>query len=285
MNPRVYFNNTDIYFDSEVDIYVNRFHENFDSFMHTHDFLEINYIAEGSGFHYINEEVLPVVSGDIFIIPVGTAHVYRPASTHSSSSLIVYNCVFPADQLLTWCQAIPHPFDGNRMFAQSAQDYYRYHDSQHEAKTVFEQLHKEFLQHRLGYRTLLIMRVIELLILLYRFENDSYAQELPPAAHRLDAVFTYVKKNYHLPLTLEQMAAMVYLSPSHFHRLFKKTTSQTFIEYVQNLRMEESCKLLRTTALTIQDIASNVGYSDMQFFLRLFKKKMGVTPRQYRNKR
>jgi len=282
MNNRVYFNNTYIYFDSEVNIYVNRYHENFNSLMHTHDFLEISYVVEGKGFHYIDDEILSVTSGDIFIIPVGTAHVYRPLSMESNIPLVVYNCVFPVDQLLDWCRLIPNPFDGERMFSQSSQSYYHYHDSQHEAKMIFDQLYKEFIQQRPGYRTLLITRVIELLILLFRFENNSLSHELPSASHRLDAAFSFIKTNYHLPLSLEQMASMVFMSTSHFQRLFKKTTGQSFVEYLQNVRIEEGCKLLRTTALKVQDITIRVGYHDTQFFLQLFKKKTGVTPRDYR---
>lgn len=285
MSSRAYFNNTDIYFDSEVNIYVNRYHENFESLMHTHDFQEINYVAEGKGFHYINDEILPVTSGDIFIIPIGTAHVYRPISLESNIPLVVYNCVFPAEQFMEWCRSIPHPFNGERMFSTSDQSYYHYHDSQHEARVVFDLLYKEFIQHRPGYRTLLIARVIELLILLFRFENDSLAHELPSASHRLDPAFSYIKTNYQMPISLEQMANMVYMSGSHFHRLFKKTTGQSFVEYLQNVRIEESCKLLRTTALKVQDISTRVGYQDMQFFLKLFKKKTGVTPRAYRKNR
>lgn len=271
-------------FDSEVNIYVNRYRENFRSLMHTHDYPEINYVVEGKGFHYINDEVLPVTSGDLFIIPVGTAHVYRPVSAQSNTPLVVYNCVFPDEQLMEWCYKIPHPFDWDHVFSRSTQSYYRYHDSQHEARTIFDQLHKEFIQHRPGYRTLLIARVIELLILLYRFENGSHAQDLPLTSYRLDPAFSHIHANYHLPLSLEQMANIVYMSPSHFQRLFKKTTGQTFVEYLQNIRIEESCKLLRTTSFKIQDIIQRVGYNDTHYFLRLFKKKMGMSPRQFRKK-
>jgi AraC-like DNA-binding protein/mannose-6-phosphate isomerase-like protein (cupin superfamily) len=280
---RSYFNNTDIFFDSEITIYVNRYHENFDSQMHTHDFPEINYVVEGKGFHYINDEVLPVTCGDLFIIPVGTAHVYRPTSVQNSS-LVVYNCVFPADQLIRWCQSIPHPVDLELMLSGSTPSYYRYYDSQQEAKTIFDQLYKEFIQHLPGYRTLLITRLIELLILLFRFENAPSVGDLPSTSQRLDTVFSFIKTNYHLSLSLEQMANMVHMSSSHFQRLFKKTTGQSFVEYMQNVRIEESCRLLRTSALKIQDISNRVGYQDTRYFLRLFKKKTGTAPRDYRKK-
>jgi AraC-like DNA-binding protein/mannose-6-phosphate isomerase-like protein (cupin superfamily) len=281
MKPHGYFRKANIDYDSEVNIFVNRFRENYNGPLHFHDALEINYIAEGHGFHFVNNEVIPVVSGDIFIIPVGTTHVFRPSTVEGNPPLIVYNCLFHTEQLQEWCQSIPHPFEANHFFASTGQSYYRFHDNG-QVRLIFDQLYQEFIQHRPGYKTILIMRIIELMILLFRFEHDSLPRGSSPAPQRLDAVFSYIRANFHLPLTLEQMAGMVFLSASHFHRLFKQTTGQTFVEYLQNVRIEESCRLLRTTELKIQDITARVGYQDTQFFLHLFKKKTGVTPREYR---
>lgn len=282
MATRIYFDCTpDINFDPGVSIHVNRYHENHKSLQHTHDFPEINYVAEGKGFHYIDDEILPVSSGDIFVIPVGTSHVYRPSSASYNDALVVYNCVFPTDQLAEWCKQIPLPFEVDLLFARSNQHYYHYHEQRHETKAIFERMWKEFIQHRPGYRALLVTQVIELLVQLYRFENAYQETYIP--SNRLDPVFGFIGMNYHEPLTLEQMAGIVYMSPNHFHRLFKKTTGQTFIEYLQNVRIEESCTLLMNTSLKVRDIANQVGYHDIQFFYRLFKRKMGITPRDYRN--
>lgn len=281
MSKKHYSRNTNIYLDPLVNIYVSRYHENYRSVLHTHDFLEINYVAEGKGYQYIDEEVVQVTSGDIYIIPVGTAHVYRPAIQANNPSLIVYNCLFPVEKLREWCESIPLPFRSEQLFSNEIKTYYRYHDPRNEAKGIFERLHSEFLQRRSGYSTLLIVHVIELLVLLYRFENDIHERWLP--SNRLEPVMLHIRSNYNQSISLEQAASMVYMSPSHFHRLFKQFTGQTFMEYVQNVRIEECCMLLRTTSLKVQDIANRVGYHDMPYFHSLFKRKMGVTPRAYRS--
>jgi AraC family L-rhamnose operon transcriptional activator RhaR len=89
----------DLYFLPELPLFVNRVHESFELQQHTHDFIEISYVAEGSGAHYIDHTSLTVSKGDLFFIPVGVSHVFRPASTIQSKPLVVYNCIFTQEWL------------------------------------------------------------------------------------------------------------------------------------------------------------------------------------------
>ena len=70
---------------------------------------------------------------------------------------------------------------------------------------------------------------------------------------------------------------MPYLS-----RKFKETIGISFREYLQNTRIEQSCRLLVNTNKKIIDIAQSVGYDDVNFFTDIFKKKMNITPREFR---
>ena len=65
-------------------------------------------------------------------------------------------------------------------------------------------------------------------------------------------------------------------------RRFKTATGTTFIEYVQNLRVEEAKRLLETTAMNTDDVSAEVGYEDHSFFRRLFKRLTGLRPAEYR---
>lgn len=65
-------------------------------------------------------------------------------------------------------------------------------------------------------------------------------------------------------------------------RRFKAATGSTFIEYLQNLRIDEAKRLLETTARNTDDISADVGYEDVSFFRRLFKRITGLTPAEYR---
>lgn len=92
----------------------------------------------------------------------------------------------------------------------------------------------------------------------------------------------YIKAHFQSELTLEKVAAIVYLNPVYFSQLFKQKTGTGFKEYITHLRLERSMELLRTTELKISDISERVGYPDVRHFSQIFRKKSGVTPSEYR---
>lgn len=95
----------------------------------------------------------------------------------------------------------------------------------------------------------------------------------------------YVVKNYMKPLTLEDVAQQVHLSPAYFSYLFSREQGQTLTEFLTTIRLEKAKELLKTNpTLSISDIAEQIGYDDANYFSRLFKKKTGTTPGLYRKK-
>jgi two-component system response regulator YesN len=83
-------------------------------------------------------------------------------------------------------------------------------------------------------------------------------------------------------LSLEQVAAMVGLTPTYFSALFKKMTSETFVKYRINKRIDRARELLAIPHYRIIDIAGEVGYEDYPHFTKTFKKFVGMTPSEYR---
>lgn len=92
----------------------------------------------------------------------------------------------------------------------------------------------------------------------------------------------YINAHYAEQLSLEQVAAQVYLNPDYFSRVFKTETGQTFINYLTDVRLQHSVQLLENTALRVQTIAQQVGYYNASYFSTTFKKKYGVSPYEYR---
>ena len=78
------------------------------------------------------------------------------------------------------------------------------------------------------------------------------------------------------------MVARAGLPERSFIRRFSKATGMTPLDYVQALRLEEAKQLLETGDLPVEAIADEVGYQDTSFFGRLFRRKVGLTPQQYR---
>jgi two-component system response regulator YesN len=95
----------------------------------------------------------------------------------------------------------------------------------------------------------------------------------------------YIDHHYMEPeLSLNEVAARVNLSPSHFSVVFSKEACQTFKEYLTEIRIKKAKELLRTTALRSADIAYQVGYSDPHYFSHVFKKNTGLSPNEFRTR-
>ena len=94
----------------------------------------------------------------------------------------------------------------------------------------------------------------------------------------------YIKDHYQEQVSLDDLARLVYLSPFYFSHIFKDEVGTTFIEYLTQVRIEEAKRRLRDTMVAVSIIAEQVGYNDVNYFSRVFKKVVGQTPTQYRGK-
>lgn len=95
-------------------------------------------------------------------------------------------------------------------------------------------------------------------------------------------ILEYVNSNYNGVIGLNECAAKLHLSPSHISRMFKKYTGESFITYLNELRIKKAMELLRETDLTIKEIAHRVGFNNLNYFHKSFKAITGVTPGIYK---
>ena len=98
----------------------------------------------------------------------------------------------------------------------------------------------------------------------------------------IELALKYIKAHYYEELTLESVSSVVFLNPVYFSQLFKQKTGHGFKDYMTHLRMEEAKRLLRSSSLKISDIADRVGYQDMRHFSQVFRRKLNMTPSEYR---
>jgi len=94
----------------------------------------------------------------------------------------------------------------------------------------------------------------------------------------------WVARNYDTPAPVAEMARRSGLPERSFNRRFAKATGMTPLEYVHTLRLEEAKHLLERTKLPVEEIAQEVGYEDGSFFSRLFRRRVQLTPAQYRRR-
>lgn len=114
---------------------------------------------------------------------------------------------------------------------------------------------------------------------------DSQIVKLENSGHKrmIAATLDYLQANYQLfDLSLSDAANHIGISSTYLSSLFKQEKGASFIDYLTQLRLDKAKKLLVNSAGKIQEISQAVGYRDVKYFNRLFKKHVGVTPTEYR---
>ena len=119
-----------------------------------------------------------------------------------------------------------------------------------------------------------------------RREGERLAKIFKPqdgdGASVMGTVKQYIADNLSMKIQREELAKMVYLNPDYLSKLFHKQVGMTLGEYILEKRLALAKQLLINTDLSIADISQRVGITDASYFIRTFKKNLGVTPQQYR---
>ncbi len=105
------------------------------------------------------------------------------------------------------------------------------------------------------------------------------------ASQIVEQTVAYIEANYRLPLTINTIAANVFVSPSYLRRLFQQEKGVTLAEYITRFRINYACTLLTETSLNIDHVGRNVGLHNNSSFCQVFARRMGCTPSEYKRQR
>ncbi|NHN28977.1 AraC family transcriptional regulator [Paenibacillus agricola] len=103
-------------------------------------------------------------------------------------------------------------------------------------------------------------------------------RSLNHAEHIMD----WVEKHYQEPFSIHELAKQLHLSPKHISSLFKQKTGGTITDYLMAKRLNQACLLLKTSSKPIGELCFECGFTNLSYFCQFFKKKMSITPYQYR---
>lgn len=280
------------HFQGDFPLFLNRWEEGFELREHNHAYLELVYVMSGEGYHYVSDRIERTGKGCLYILPIGTSHIFRPSGTSGSNKLLVYNlCILPEfiAELKTWLSRYGSGAEPLLIFDGKPETYISLIDRGMELGELFEQLLREFSERRWGFETSMFSVLLQLSIRIARMVKQEPASKssVPTGNLRRTAVtnmLSYIDLNIAEPLTVEQLASEAGVSRRHFIRLFQQVTGMGFSDYQQHKRIEFACRLLLETDHKISHIAKNVGYRDPAHFREVFRKVIGTSPTGYRKK-
>ncbi len=255
-----------------------------EAYSHNHYCLELNFCITAGGTYFIGDNSYPIKQGDMFIINNYEYH-YAINETSKMELMVV---VFNPD--LVW--------NNELMDFRYIKAFYEWKDGfkhrlpnesfvTEDIKSILFEMHREWNERATGYRLVLKSLLLKLLAILYRrFEQtDSFSEKVSQFQSRFTRIsdsVNFIDNSFRDNISLDNIAEKSHMNSNYFSGYFHDTMHCTVSEYILNLRIKHACMRLVTSDESIISIAADSGFKNVPYFNRTFKKRMGITPQQYR---
>lgn len=256
-------------------------------YLHHHaDFSELVIILHGNATHVVNTEESFIKKGDVFVIDGATSHaykdphdfricniMYKPELLRSAGPDLRKSNGYQALFILEPFYRNIHHFTSKLSLPISSLDY---------ISSLVAFLIEEYTNKLQGYQTMLRSRFMELVVYLSRQYEKQERQGIHSNLMHLANAISFIEDNYLEPLSREEIAAKSSISVRHLNRIFQSYYQTTPFAYLQQLRLEHACTLLKKTNHPISEISYRSGFNDSNYFTRQFTKVYGMSPKVYR---
>ena len=121
--------------------------------------------------------------------------------------------------------------------------------------------------------------------MIYQEDMKTVQKDASPSGNIILQAKDYIDQHYSEKIVLSELATSLGITPNYLSSLMKRQLGMTFSEYIMSVRMEQASKLLSTNNLRINEVAAKVGYENLFYFSKLFKRFYGLSPRDFRHQR
>jgi len=252
---------------------------------HSHDFCELAVVTHGSAMHTLEGNTFPVTAGDVFLLQGRQRH-YFFSRQHLELINIMYDpekIVLPENEL----RRMPG-YCAMFMLEPTFRRQHRFASRLHlkrvplaHVEQLVEEMESECDEKKTGHEVVLRAKLLELMVYLSRAYVESDATEAH-ALLRVGKVIGALENDMAKDWKLDDLLEIAHMSRSNLMRVFRMATGQPPIEYLVRLRIQRAMELLRSTHMSVTEIALEVGFNDSNYFSRSFRKATGRSPRAYR---
>lgn len=257
--------------------------------LHVHDCLEIGYCYDGAGIFIVDNRVIPFSQGDVSIIFKNQFHKAQSYKGMTSNWKFV---MLKPETLL--CEININSLKHIIKFCGENNIINIISCKQHpQISSLVFSIIEELKNKQQGYKDIVKALIWAMLNIASRI-NNNYKDEIlnknnkeHTVRHNLLKIapaLDYISKNYFKPITVQQLCKVCNYSESSLRRYFLASVGITPFEYIEKVRIQMACILLKTSNYSILDVSNKVGYSSLSSFNRQFKTITGMSPRMWRKK-
>lgn len=251
---------------------------------HYHPEIELTYIQQGRGTRLVGDQLSDFQEGDLVLMGANLPHTWATRQPMGDRKERAKAVVIQFDHAIFGSHFKQHPeFKDILRLLKAAERgiHFPFPFSETIGAAMLELLQHSGLQR--FARLLMIMdrlsRIKDRQLLASPFYAPSYSRENEA---RLDRIFELLHQEFTRPITLEEVAGLAHMTETSFSRYFKKMVGRSFSDYLNDLRLARACQLLTETRKHISEIAFASGFNSTTHFNRMFLRKKGMTPRDYR---
>jgi len=256
-----------------------------DCHYHSHSQYEIVRILSGYGRRFVNSHVDTFEPGDLILLGSAVPHMYYTDPQESlSPSWAHAQIVHFGDELLNEKNPLfTQPALVADLLKRSQQGLRFLGQTRKQAFTVLDKL----IDTTECSQDSLLGELLDILAAHAPSEAIDRGKQTvkinnSETARRFNQACEYINQNFARDLGQAAVANLVDMSPSTFSRFFKVTSGKPFIQFVTDIRIEQACRLLRETDMSIMEIGNASGFCNLSNFNRRFKDRMHRTPLKYR---
>ncbi len=276
--------------NESVYVHVSTEYPDFVGVLHKHEFIEVVYVLSGTATHFVGAKSYDVRRDDIIIINANTPHKFQ--ATDSNEEFRAYDLMFTPDFFdasninMVDFQTLKKSFLFGSIYDNDEIDFPDMKISTTHTngfKELFTRIYNEYYRRDRGYLELIRAYVIQLIISFFRCMEDKARISVSQSQIEVvNSAIAYMQENYNESLSIDEIAAKVFLNRDYFRRLFKSVTGMSITFFLQKIKINEACRFLTDTNKSIEEIIDLCGYSDRKNFYESFKKIIGKTPGVYR---
>ena len=254
--------------------------------LHSHSYVELIYVIEGKMVHYINNRKVEVKKDEILLLGEGVEHEIEETGVGDiAMNVIIHPSFFSSllsSSVSTFDSALQR-FLLDTMKGKENSGYLHFFvEKEIPILNLMENLTWAYVRKE-GQESQVYPLTLSLLFR-HLLSATAEAEIEDREKSILLRSLSYIRDNYKNG-SLEELALLVALSPSALSRKLKRETGKTWTELVQEKRMENAVWLLLNTKERVDDIALSVGYENISYFHRLFRKMFSMGPKEYRDAR
>ena len=255
---------------------------------HNHKFFEMTYVYRGCFYHELDGE--KVEQPEQSIVLMNPKALHKPIT--ESPDDVVFNIMFKPKiigdtfvQLLEGDSVVARFFLDSLYGIRQEQNYLFFRLTPSLSAQI-QQIITEWYDQGAMCRQFItadVLRLFAELSCLYHEQNHNRPPLHTPGQDTASAILLYMKQNY-ATVSIREISDQFHCSQSAVSHLLKRTYQKTFSELICEFKIGNACNYLKNSPLSSEQIAEIIGYNDLSYFYKVFKKKMGITPREYRIK-